>query len=135
MKKFLCLLTTSFALLLVSVIGRTADYTVTLTTYVPTASSADFTLGAYPNITSTVQVRGLFLANGGAAETVRLYDNCTSSTTAALAMTIIIPSSSTWPSGAGQQFPARLFILHNPCINKVSTANEVKATWIYDTSE
>lgn len=132
MKKLICFL---FFLTLGLSVARSADYTVTLTTYVPTASAADFTLGAYPNITSTVQVRGLFLANGGNAETVRIYDTCTSSLTATLAMTIIIPSSSTWPSGAGQQFPARLFILTNPCINKVSTTNEVKATWIYDTSE
>lgn len=116
--------------------ARADSYTVTLTTFNPTGSAGEFTSGNYPNISGTNrEMRALFIANNGPQDTVELYKNCTSSSAASLAMSIVVKASETWPSGSGQHFPAQLFLLSNPCIRKSSTTGIIKATIMYDTDE
>lgn len=134
MKKRIAIVGIVAALIGAAIIARGADYTVTLSTYNPLGSTAEYTAGAYPNISGTVQLRSLILANNGPMETVSLYDTCTSSTAATLAATFIVGSSTTYPASGGNQFPARLFILTSPCIKKSTTTTDLKATLIYDTT-
>lgn len=122
---------TLIALAFLAAIARPAnagDYTVTLSTIVPTASAAEFTAGAYPTINKSVYVRNLTLTNsGGAIQTVTLYKNASSYTAAAVAETFVLTSTGTYV----YDFPAQTFQVNKPAIKKSDTGSAVTATFIY----
>jgi hypothetical protein len=107
-----------------------ADYEVTLSTIVPTASAADFTLAAFPQIANSMAIRTLTLSNyaGAAVQTVNIYRTATSSTAAAIEMTYVVPASST----VHVNFPARAWKLSNIGLNKSDTTSTVKAQVTYE---
>jgi hypothetical protein len=117
--------------------GQTAhakDYTVTVTTYVPTGSAGEFTSGGYPNITGGAYIRQIAIANAGAtAQTISVYDTCTSSTAATLAGVFDVPATiGTYWAPSGNTFLPQIFKLTNPCITKSSTSSVVQATFFYE---
>jgi hypothetical protein len=102
-----------------------SPYVVTLTTYVPTASATDFTLGAYPNVSGNVHIRKIVLANAGdALQTFSIYNNATSSTAATLKGRVVVPSSST----VSLDFVLGGFTFTNPAFTKSSTSSTLTAT-------
>lgn len=89
------------------------DYTVALTTFVPTASAGDFVLGAYPNIDNGVRVDKIVISNLGAtAQTITLWDTCTSSTTASTCATFSVVAT------AGEEI-----VIDYPYYNPLSVRN------------
>ena len=102
--------------------AQALDYTVVLTTYVPTASAGDYVLGAYPNISDNLYVRDLWIANQGAtAQDISVYDNCTSSMTAVLVGKFSL-AAAIGTVHIGQFLPKSL-LLTNPCFVKSSTSS------------
>ncbi len=111
-------------------LAKAADYTVALTTYVPTASATDFGLGAYPNISGTAHPAKLLIANAGAtAQDVSIYDTCTSSTAATLAGMVSLSAAI---QTAEIELPRRLMKLSSPCFIKSATGSAVRLTVIYE---
>jgi len=94
MKKRLLLslfLVASLLMVVFAIPALADDYTVVLTTYVPTASAGDFVLGAYPNIDNGAKIDMIVISNLGAtAQTITFWDTCTSSTTASTCATFSI---------------------------------------------
>jgi len=119
-----------FVLAVMAGVAKAADYTVTLTTYVPTGSAAEFSAGSYPNISGGASLRLIVLANAGAtAQDVSIYDTCTSSTAATLAGTISLPGAI---GTTVIEVPWRTYKLTSPCFNKSATGSVVKATLLYE---
>lgn len=109
------------------------DFTIALSTYVPTASAGEFTLGTNPDIAGGVRVRQVILANGGAtAQDVSIYDTCTSSTAATLAGVISVPASIGTEYVPPTPVIQGLWTLTNPCFTKSSTSSVVHATLLYE---
>ncbi len=101
-----------------------SPYAVTVSTVVPNASTAGSSVistAGYPNITGNVAIRKLWFSNDGAAETVNVWKNCTSSTTAALVWTGIASSTTTNVANQGNTEMDSLpntFVVANPCFSK-----------------
>ncbi len=136
MKRFTSRLAVALALAIASVSyfgprpAFAADYQVTLSTIVPTASANDFTLSAMPNIANASYIRAITLANyaGAAVQTVDIYRTATSSTAAAIEMTVVVPASTT----VHLDFPARAWRINGFGIKKSDTTSTTKASVIYE---
>ncbi len=110
------------------------DAKVVVTTHTPTASATDYSNGSYPNITGNLYLRQLILGNAGAtAQDVTVYDTCTSSTAASIAMVINLPASiGTVSVPAHAPWLPQIFRLTSPCITKSSASSVVNATFFYE---
>lgn len=74
-----------------------------------------FTAAGYPNITGTVNIRQIVSTNYGLPQTISIYDTCTSSTAAVLAMKVVLPSTST---NFGNELLPRVLRLTSPCVTR-----------------
>lgn len=111
--------------------AQALDYTVALTTYVPTASATDYGLGSYPNISGNLYVRDLWIANAGAtAQDISIYDSCTSSMTAVLVGKFSL-AAAIGTVNIGQFLPKSL-LLTSPCFTKSATASSVQLNVYYE---
>ncbi|MBX4215808.1 hypothetical protein KW797_02585 [Candidatus Parcubacteria bacterium] len=138
LKQFLLVMAVATSAFLASAINpqkaSAVTYEVALTTYVPTASSGDYTLGAYPNIANNLYVRQLIVSNNSAtAQRITVYNNCTSSA-AADTVTAIMDLPATIGT---YYFPPNLitpqgFPLTNPCFNRSATTGNTNITVIYE---
>lgn len=111
------------------------SYTVALTTYVPTASAADYTLGAYPNIANSLYLRQLVIANNSAtAQDITVYNNCTSSAAADTVMFhVSLPATiGTYYFPSGNVILPNGLTLTNPCIARSATTGTTWATFLYE---
>lgn len=111
-----------------------ADYTVDLTTFTPTASAASFTQGSFPNVSGGVNVRHLIVSNDSAtAQTITVYDVCTSSTAATVAAKFDLPATiGTYQFPPYGEFLPREFKLTNPCVIRSSTTGTVTLDLFYE---
>jgi hypothetical protein len=133
MKRFSLISAALVALALVSFGSRnaqSADYEVTLSTIVPTASVGEFTLSGAPQIANAAYIRSLTLSNYGSATTqqIDLYRTATSSTAATVEMTYVLLASTT----VHLDFPARAYRLSNLYIKKSDTGSTAKAQIVYE---
>ena len=91
MKKLMLIL----CLLFVASVGMTASYTVELSTHNPTTAVGQ-TDGSYPNIADGAKIQQIVLTNSGATvQTVTLYEQSDSSTTANAILTAVLESTGT----------------------------------------
>ncbi len=109
------------------------DYTLALTTHNPTACLLDFTSGAYPNIAGGTKIDKIVWAtnNSTVAQTLQIYDTCTSSTAATLAYTIYFDTN-TDNQITEINFPYyNPLILTSPGFNKSGTGSTVNVNVQY----
>ncbi len=110
------------------------DYTVAITTYVPTDGAAQFAQGAYPNIADNLYFRQLAVSNNSAtAQTITVYDTCTSSMTATVAFKMDLPATiGTYWYPAYGELPRKVLQLSNPCITRSSTTGVTQGSFYYE---
>jgi len=120
-------------------------YTVALTTYDVVGSSINYYLGAYPNIAGDIDLGLLMLSvssntayDSTVAQTITVYNNAGSSTTATLGgtaiATFVLPNNAFGfyqPLGVtGLNYNYKIRIT-DVAIKKSSTKSDVNATFIY----
>lgn len=124
-----------FGMLAKPAMAAGSKYYVAATTYAANGSVADYTLGAYPNISGNLYVRKLVITNSTAtvAQTVSIYDTCTSTTAASLKFKSYSGAASMVnPAVQVFDFLPQSFRLTSPCFNKSSTTSDINITVFYE---
>lgn len=113
--------------------AHATSYTVALSTIVPTASAADYTAGSYPNVTGSMYVRQSIVTNSSAtAQRITVYNNCTSSTSATIALQFDIPATIGAYSLTPNWILPQVFPLTSPCIIRSSTTGFTNLDLFYE---
>jgi len=148
MKKFLAVLML-FAVISIGFIPKVfaggTPYTVAVTTFDVVGSSVNYYLGAYPNISGHIDVGYLVLSvssntvyDSTIAQTITIYNNAGSSTTATLGgtaiATFVLPNNafgSYYPLGISALSSDYRIRVTDVAIKKSSVTSNVNANFIY----
>lgn len=111
-----------------------SKYYVALTTVPVNASVAEYS-SQYPNITGALFVRKIIFSNSApaTAQTLSVYDTCTSTTAAALKFQTYLGTTSMVTQAVQSfDFLPQSFKLTTPCFKKSSTSSTVDMTVFYE---
>lgn len=129
-KKYFMFVMLVVCLLFVAGIAVADDYTVTLSTYDVVGSTTDYTAGAYPNIAAGAKINRLIFTNAGSTiQTISCYDTATSTTLAAISLSVVLPTTGTVQVGYALGAP---FIQTNFAVKKSATGSVVTMSVNYD---
>lgn len=114
--------------------AEAVDFQLALTTFSAVENVGHYySQSTYPSISGNILLRNVVLSNfGGFDQKVSIYDTCTSSSAARLALVVISKASDT-AKVPDTWFLPNVFQLSNPCLHKgTSDGGTVNATLLYE---